>query len=101
VSLTDIQAAMEAVTSIISSEQVAWVRSDISSKRDPIALGFSGSGGGWRLVVARFTPEDKRTVVAYDGAAVCLEGDLHGTILHLTPELAETAWLQANRQTKS
>jgi hypothetical protein len=93
-----IEAALRGVTEIVDSGDFDWSRQELNSERDPKAAGFAGisSQGKWRVVVARFTPRTGPYDVAYDGAAVCMKGPSQGTILHLTPELAEKCWLQAD-----
>jgi hypothetical protein len=92
---------LRSVTEIVDNDDFEWTRQDLNANRDPKASGFAGvsSQGDWRIVVARFTPHRWPRDVGYDGAAVCLDGVHFGTVLHLTPELAEKCWLQADKTT--
>jgi hypothetical protein len=73
--------------------QVRWGdRQVLDTERN--AEAFVGSALGFSLTVAAFDIEDQGFPPGsrgYDGAAV-----LHGTVLHLTRELAETAFKYAS-----
>lgn len=97
-SIQDIDTVLAEVATIVEGGNIKWYQAALDTT-DPKGVGFTGTNAGWKVVVARFTPPCGPHDVGYDGAAACIDGQRPGTLLHLTRELAEKAWLQANEAT--